>query len=82
MTKTWLRNYPNDVAHKIDLTRYSSLIELFHQTVYKYGSNTAYNNYGAELSFEQVDKLSRDFACVCKCLSSGFERVNKRSLVV
>ena len=62
MTKPWLTNYPANVAHEVDVNRYSSLVELLHQTTTKYKKQTAYSNFGAELSFEQVDELSRDFA--------------------
>lgn len=62
MTKSWFINYPENVAHHIDLSRYSSLIGLFRQTTAKYQKKIAYSNFGAEITFEQVDELSRDFA--------------------
>jgi long-chain acyl-CoA synthetase len=62
MTKSWFKNYPENVAHHVDLTCYSSLIDLFQQSTAKYQKKTAYSNFGTELTFEQVDKLSRDFA--------------------
>ncbi|AOW76612.1 long-chain fatty acid--CoA ligase [Colwellia sp. PAMC 20917] len=62
MTKPWLINYPKNVEQQVDLNRYASLLELFHQTTAKYKPQTAFSNFGAELSFEQVDELSRDFA--------------------
>ncbi len=62
MTKPWFTNYPENVAHEVDLNRYSSLIDLFHPTTAKYKQQTAFSNFGAELTFEQVDELSRDFA--------------------
>lgn len=62
MTKPWLINYPKNVAQQVDLNRYSSLLALFHQTTAKYKRQTAFSNFDAELTFEQVDKLSRDFA--------------------
>lgn len=62
MTKSWFTNYPENVAHSVDLSRYSSLTDLLQQTTAKYQNNTAYSNFGAELTFEQVDELSRDFA--------------------
>ena len=62
MTKSWFMNYPENVAHHIDLSRYSSLIDLFQQTTTKYKEKIAYSNFGVEMAFEQVDELSRDFA--------------------
>jgi len=74
MTKPWFKNYPKDVAHEVDLNRYSSLIDLFHQTTAKYYKQIAYSNFNAELSFEQVDELSCDFAAFLQnelCVSKG-----------
>lgn len=62
MTKSWFTNYPNNVAHHVALTRYSSLVDLFHQTTDRYKQKTAYSHFGAELTFDQVDELSGDFA--------------------
>lgn len=62
MTKPWFKNYPNNVASQIDVTRYQSLIELFHKTTAKYQKQTAYSNFGAELTFQQIDELSQNFA--------------------
>jgi long-chain acyl-CoA synthetase len=62
MTKPWFTNYPKNVAHEVDLSRYASLLDLLHQTTNKYKKQTAYSNFGAELSFEQVDELSGNFA--------------------
>jgi len=62
MTKLWFKNYPENVAHEIDLNRYDSLVDLFQQTTAKYKQQTAYSNFGAELTFEQLDELSHSFA--------------------
>lgn len=62
MTKPWMKNYPENVAHEIDLSRYDSLLDLFHKTTTQYDQQTAYSNFGTELTFKQVDELSRNFA--------------------
>lgn len=62
MTKPWYINYPENVAQEVDLNSYSSLVDLFQQTIKKYQKQTAYSNFGAELTFEQVEELSCDFA--------------------
>ncbi|MBL4765317.1 MAG: AMP-binding protein [Colwellia sp.] len=62
MTKPWFINYPKNVAHKVDVNRYHSLVDLFQQTTAKYHQQIAYSNFGIELTFEQVDKLSGNFA--------------------
>jgi len=62
MTKPWFTNYPENVAHEVDLTHYSSLVDLFQQATSKYQKQTAYSNFDAELSYGQVEEQSRDFA--------------------
>ena len=62
MTKPWFKNYPDNIAEKIDVTRYNSLIDLFHKTTVKYKQQTAFSNFGTELTFDQIDQLSRNFA--------------------
>ena len=62
MTKSWLQNYPDNIANQIDVKRYNSLIDLFQHSTIKYQKKVAYSNFGVEMTFEQVDELSRDFA--------------------
>ncbi len=62
MSKPWLKNYPSNVADEIDLNSHSSMLELFHQSVATYQDNSCYSQNNNELSFNQVDRLSRDFA--------------------
>jgi long-chain acyl-CoA synthetase len=58
----WFKRYPQGVAHEIPLYEYESLVDLFDDTCKKYKNQVAYENMGVQLTFEQVDKLSRDFA--------------------
>ena len=62
MTKPWFTHYPKNVQHNIDTTRYASLLDLFHHATTNYKDNVAFNNFGAELTFDQVNKLSRNVA--------------------
>ena len=62
MTQTWFKNYPKDVAHEIDFQGNNSLLDIFNQSVEQYQNNIAFSNFGAELSFNDVDQLSTNFA--------------------
>ena len=62
MTKPWFKNYPDNVAHEVDTHYYDSMLDLFNQSVVKYKKTTAFSNFERELSFNDVDRLSRDFA--------------------
>jgi long-chain acyl-CoA synthetase len=62
MEKPWLKHYPAGVPSAIDLNRYSSVNDLFEESVHKYRDRAAFINMGAEISFEDLDYLSADFA--------------------
>jgi long-chain acyl-CoA synthetase len=62
MTQPWFTNYPENVAHTIDSSRYDSLLDLLKKTTNKYKQKIAFSNFGSELTFSQVDVLSRNFS--------------------
>jgi long-chain acyl-CoA synthetase len=62
MEKIWLKSYPKGVAAEVDTNKYHSVIELFDESSKKYGDRAAFINMGSELSFEELNHLSGDFA--------------------
>ena len=58
----WQKKYPAGVEHDIDPSKYDSVVELLVQSVKKYSDNPAYVNFGRTLSFNDIDRYSRDFA--------------------
>ncbi|CUS48592.1 MAG: long-chain acyl-CoA synthetase [Idiomarinaceae bacterium HL-53] len=62
MDKTWLKRYPNGVASEIDPDHYSSLVDIFEESVEKYGDNDAFVNMDKVISFNELDRLSAQFA--------------------
>jgi long-chain acyl-CoA synthetase len=62
MTKIWHRQYDPGVPHEIDPDAYTSVWSMAEGAIGKYGSNRAFHNFGATLSFDDIDRLSRDFA--------------------
>ena len=62
MEKIWLKNYDPKVPAEIDPDRYSSIVDIFEQSIEKYSSNVSYINMGKSITFAQLDGLSRDFA--------------------
>lgn len=61
MDKRWFEQYQNGVPHEIDPSQYSSLVDLFKESCSKYTKRPAYSNLGSEISFTELDELSRDF---------------------
>ena len=62
MDKIWLRSYQPGVPAEININEYQSLGELFEQSVGRYRDRTAFICMGAQLSYGDLDRLSRDFA--------------------
>ena len=62
MEKPWLEFYPENVNHNIDQEQVTSIGDIFAKSVLKYGDKVAYENFGATMSFKELDKLSNDFA--------------------
>lgn len=62
MDKIWLQRYPAGVPETIDPDHFNSLVDIFEQSIEKYGDKIAYVNMDTELSFNELDALSRQFA--------------------
>ena len=62
MEKIWLKNYDPRVPVDINPDRYSSIVDIFEQSIEKYSSNVSYINMGKSITFAELDELSRDFA--------------------
>ena len=62
MDKIWLQSYPKGVPAEIDLSEFRSLGEMFEKSVALYRDRVAYINMGAEITYAELDKFSRNFA--------------------
>jgi long-chain acyl-CoA synthetase len=61
MERIWLKSYPPGVPADIDPKKYRSLIDLFDSSIAKYRERPAFHSMGKTISFDTLDKLSRDF---------------------
>jgi len=62
VTKPWLQSYPEGVPEEIDLAGYDSILDIFEQSCTDYRERTAYINFDREMTYGDLDRLSRDFA--------------------
>lgn len=62
MEKIWLKNYDPRVPAEINPDRYSSIVDIFEQSIKQYSANVSYINMGKSITFAELDQLSRDFA--------------------
>lgn len=58
----WFKFYPESVDSEINVTAYSSVVNLFEESVSKYGDAIAYECMGKTMTFNEVDQYSKKFA--------------------
>jgi long-chain acyl-CoA synthetase len=78
--KPWLAEYPAGVPAEIDPGRYASLVHLFEGGVGRSGRLPAFTNRGTTLTFDDVDRLSRDFAAYLQ--SVGLARGDRIAIML
>ena len=62
MEKLWLNSYEQGVNAEIDITQYSSISDVFRQSVEKFAHQPAFQNMGKMLTYAEVGKLAENFA--------------------
>lgn len=62
MQQIWKQYYPKGIPTEIDISKYNSIAELFHNSIAKYRDRPAYTNLGKTLSYDDIDQLSRHFS--------------------
>jgi len=62
MERPWLSNYPAGVPAHIDLDAYHSIVDILEESCSKYKDRMAYHNMGAEITYAELDYLTRNFA--------------------
>lgn len=58
----WFKFYPESVPTSIDPDEFSSVVDLFEESIGKYGDAVAYECMGKTISFNELDVLSKTFA--------------------
>lgn len=74
MEKVWYKFYDELVPEEIDPDSYSSIVEIFEKSIFKYRDKKAIRNFGKALSFSQLEEKSRHFASYlqnCKGMKKG-----------
>ncbi|MBT4046635.1 MAG: AMP-binding protein [Rhodospirillaceae bacterium] len=60
--KPWSKHYKPGVPHEIDADAHSSIWAMSAAAIEKFGDAAAFSNFGADLSFNDIDRLSENFA--------------------
>lgn len=62
MEKVWLKHYQQGVPYEIDIHQHSSLVQLFNDACKHHSQSIAYTNMGTDISYSELERLSRYFA--------------------
>jgi len=64
MERIWLQHYPQGIPFEItdEAARYACLPDLFTDSVQRHANQVAYLSMGAQLTYQDVDRLSQQFA--------------------
>jgi long-chain acyl-CoA synthetase len=60
--RPWLAHYPAGVPEQIDVNQYASITALLEEAFARFRDRPAFANFGRQLSYGQVDEMSRQFA--------------------
>lgn len=72
MDKRWFEHYQDGVPHQINSSQYLSLVSLFKESCHLYAHKPAFSNLRNEITYAELEKLSRDFAAYLQQL--GLEK--------
>jgi len=78
--KPWLKNYPKGVPEEIELERYSSILDIYDTSLQSFADRVAYVNFGKELTFRELDRLSDQFAAYLQGL--GLQKGDRIALML
>ena len=59
--KPWMASYGDKIPATIDADSYPNVVSMMAEAWDRFGDKKAYSSFGADLSYQEVDKLSRDF---------------------
>jgi len=80
MEKIWLHSYRAGVPPEIDMREYASLNEVLAQSCQKFADRPAFRNMGTTITFQQLDRLSRDFAAYLQ--STGMQKGSRVAIMM
>ena len=58
----WLASYPAGVPAEVDLDEFPSIVSILETSCDRFRTNVAFENMKRELTYDDIDRLSRDFA--------------------
>ena len=62
MENSWVKQYPKGVPSEVNPDDYTSIVDLFEQSIARFRTLPAYQNMGSVLTFHDIDQKSKAFA--------------------
>jgi len=59
--RIWLKTYPPGVPADIDVSQYASTVDMMEESFQKFADRSAFSFMGKEMSYRQIEELSRTF---------------------
>ena len=78
--RPWLKNYPANMPANIDPDLYPNLLTILEETFNKYRHKMAFTCFGKEMSYDEIDRYSKQFAAYLH--SRGLEPGDKIALMM
>jgi len=78
--KPWLQRYPEGVPAEIDLSPYSSILDIYDQSMASFAQRVAYMNFDKSMTFAELDRLSEQFGAYLQGL--GLEKGDRIALML
>jgi long-chain acyl-CoA synthetase len=60
--RPWLASYPKGIPEQVDLEKYASVVSVLDEVCRDYRDRPAFANFGKQISYADVDRLSAQFA--------------------
>ncbi len=67
-SKPWLQSYPEGVPHDVNISAYSSLVEMFEESFARYPNRNACEYMGKFFTYREIDFYSKNFAAYLQTL--------------
>jgi long-chain acyl-CoA synthetase len=80
MERIWLKHYPAGVPADIDMTQYSSLVELLEESFAKFSERKAFICMDKSISYRDLDEMSRALAAYLQ--SKGLQKGARVALMM
>jgi len=78
--KTWLDQYSDGVPAEIEMGEFDSVVDILEQSCEQYAAQTAFVNFGRELSYAELDRQSRAFGA--RLQSLGLKRGDRVAIML